>query len=65
MSAVEKVEQSIRQLTPSELSEFSRWFEEYLAEKWDRRIAEDAAAGKLDGLAEKAIMQYQASKCSH
>jgi hypothetical protein len=63
VNAVEKVEHSIRQFTPDQLAEFSRWFEEYVAEKWDRQIAADAAAGKLDRLAEKAVKEYDAGKC--
>jgi hypothetical protein len=63
MSAVEKVEKSVRQLTPEQLVEFSRWFEQYIADKWDRQIEADAGAGKLDPLAEKALKEYDAGEC--
>jgi hypothetical protein len=63
MSAVQKIEQSIQQLTPKQLAEFSRWFESYVADKWDGRIAADAEAGKFDALAEKALKEYDAGEC--
>jgi hypothetical protein len=63
MTAVEKIEQSIRQLAPDQLMEFSRWFDSYVADKWDARIASDAEAGKLDALAEKAVREYDAGEC--
>lgn len=62
MSAVEKVEKCVREFSPDELAAFSRWFEEYIADKWDRQIAADAEAGKLDPLAEKALKEYQAGE---
>jgi len=63
MSAVEKVENSVRQLKPEQLAEFSRWFEQFIADKWDRQIAADAETGKLDPLAEKALKEYDAGEC--
>jgi len=45
-------------LGPSELAIFSAWFERFEAERFDRRIEEDAQAGKLDRLAEAALAEY-------
>jgi hypothetical protein len=40
------------------------WFEEFLADQWDRQIEADAAAGKLDHLAKKADEDFEADRCT-
>ena len=64
MSSVEIAEETIQRLSPQELVEFSRWFDEYRAAKWDAQIARDAEAGKLDALAEEALTEYRAGRCT-
>ncbi len=54
MTKIEKIEQEIQRLTPSELAAFREWFHRYDADAWDRQIERDIAAGKLDKLAEEA-----------
>jgi hypothetical protein len=54
MSTVEQIKDAIRQLSPAELAEFRAWFAELEAAAWDEQIARDAAAGRLDGLADEA-----------
>lgn len=60
MSKVESLEQEIRKLSPQELAQLRTWFLEYDAELWDRQLEEDVRAGRLDGLAKKALKSYQA-----
>ena len=62
MSKVENIEREIQRLTPSELEAFRRWFREYDSDEWDRQIEEDARAGKLDKLAEEALVAHRAGK---
>lgn len=62
MSKVENIEQEIRDLTPSELAAFRRWFLEFDAQIWDRQIEEDARAGKLDKSADEALALHRAGK---
>lgn len=62
MSRVESLEQEIRKLSPQELAELRAWFLEYDAELWDRQIAEDARAGRLDHLGKEALDFYDARK---
>ncbi|HBL27046.1 MAG TPA: hypothetical protein DD490_09455 [Acidobacteria bacterium] len=64
MSKVERLEQEIRQLTPRELAELMARMLESDAELWDRQIEQDAQAGRLDGLAKKALASYAAGKHS-
>ena len=52
MSQVEKLEQTIEQLSPDELATFRSWFIAFDAAEWDRQIEIDSEAGKLDGLAQ-------------
>jgi hypothetical protein len=47
MSVLE-LEQAISQLPSEELSRFAKWFEEFMADEWDRQIERDVAAGKFD-----------------
>lgn len=60
MGNVKSIEQAVQALPPEELAEFRRWFAEFDAAAWDRQIESDAAAGRLDQLAEEARADYDA-----
>ena len=62
MTAVETIEQAVKQLPPDELAKFRRWFLEFDATAWDAQIEADAAAGKFDALAEEALAEYRSGK---
>jgi len=62
MSKVENIEQEVKNLTPSELSAFRRWFLDFDAQIWDRQIEEDVRKGKLDKLAEEALAAHRVEK---
>lgn len=59
MLTAESVERAVEQLSPEELAKFRRWFSQFDAESWDAQIEADAAAGKLDALAEEALAEYR------
>ena len=59
MGNVKTIEKAVESLPPSELAEFRRWFTEFDATAWDRQIEQDAASGKLDGLAAEALADYR------
>jgi len=61
---IEDLKNGTKQLNQQELAEFRRWFIEYDWEAWDSEIEEDAAAGKLNYLAEKAISDYKEGRCT-
>ena len=58
--SLQELEQAIRQLPAAELSEFARWFEEYLADAWDRRIEADIQAGRLNAAGDQADHDFDA-----
>jgi hypothetical protein len=62
MGKVENLEQQIQALSPEELAQFRAWFLEFDWAAWDRQIEQDVRAGRLDGLAEKALRDHAAGK---
>jgi hypothetical protein len=46
MSTVEEIESAIQQLSADEMAAFPAWYAEFDAAAWDRKIAEDEAAGR-------------------
>jgi hypothetical protein len=45
---LEEIEKQITQLSPEELKKFSAWFDDYMADEWDRQIERDVNAGRFD-----------------
>ena len=52
----------MRQYACSELARFSDWFEEFIADEWDRQIADDAATGRLDKLLSDVDKEIEAGR---
>ena len=42
--SVQEIETAVTRLAPDELSSFSKWFEEYTADQWDRPYTREQAA---------------------
>ena len=49
--SLQELEHAVAKLSQRELSEFSQWFEEFIADAWDRQIEADMRAGRLDAAA--------------
>jgi len=62
MSVLE-LEQAISQLPAEELSKFAAWFEEFMADEWDKQIERDVAAGKFDKINAKVDESFKAGRC--
>jgi hypothetical protein len=62
MGKVEKIEEEVLALSAEELAAFRKWFREFDAEAWDRKIEADALAGRLDALANRALSAHRAGK---
>lgn len=59
-----ELEIAVTELPPAELSRFAKWFEEYIADAWDRQIEEDIAAGRLDKAGRQADAEFEAGRCT-
>ena len=59
MSKVEEIEAAVKGLKDEDLARFRRWFAEFDAELWDRKIESDARAGRLDRFAEEALEEHR------
>lgn len=64
MTRIQRLEQEIRKLTPSELTAFRKWFQDFDADQWDEQIEEDVLSGKLESLAQKALADHKAGRTS-
>jgi len=62
MSKIEQLEQQVQSLSKEELAQFREWFLEFDWAMWDRQLERDVAAGKLDGLADKALRDHALGK---
>ena len=62
MRSVEDIEAEIAKLNPAEVRQVAKWLAEYEADLWDKRIAEDASAGKLDRFINEALEEYRQGK---
>lgn len=64
MSAVEESEAAIQQLSPDGMAAFRAWCAEFDAASWDRQIAANDAAGRLDWLVQEALDDLDAGRCT-
>ena len=62
--SVPEIEQAVAKQPKEELSQFAKWFEEFMADEWDKQFERDVAAGKLDHLIRKADEDIKAGRCT-
>jgi hypothetical protein len=62
MTTIEDIEKAVAELPADQLAKFRLWFEEFEAARFDERIARDAAAGRLDKLAEQALLDFRSGR---
>jgi hypothetical protein len=60
--SLEDLEKAIAELPVDQLARFRAWFEEFEATRFDHKIERDAAAGRLDKLAEQALADFRAGR---
>lgn len=58
-----ELQTAVTRLPADELAAFAKWFEEYLADEWDRRIEADVRAGRLDDAGRRADADFEAGRC--
>lgn len=64
MTTLESAERAVERMSSDELARFRQWFAEFDNDLWDAQIEADAAAGKLDSLAEEALAEFRAGKAT-
>jgi hypothetical protein len=62
--SVEELESAVSRLSRDDLARFSDWFENFVADQWDRQIEADIAAGRLDTAGRKADEDFEAGRCT-
>ena len=62
--SVQDLETAVTKLPKEELARFSQWFEEYVADEWDRQIEADILAGRFDDAGKRAKADYEAGRCT-
>lgn len=60
--SVEELEKAIAKLPSDELARLRAWFEEFVADAWDKQIERDAANGKLDKLMEESGADFRGGR---
>lgn len=56
---VEQLESEILNLPPADFRRLADWIAELDQEHWDRQLESDAAARRLDALADEAFREHQ------
>jgi hypothetical protein len=62
--SLQELEKAVAGLSPGDLDAFSQWFEEFLADAWDRQVDADAQAGRLDAAIKQADDDFEAGRCT-
>ena len=62
MSKLEQIESAVAPLAEKDLKVFRRWFAEFDAAHWEKRIERDSKDGKVDQLILKAKAEHRKGK---
>lgn len=61
---IQELELAVKTLASDDFHAFARWFDEYRADEWDRKIEEDIPSGKLDEEGVRADKDFEAGRCT-
>jgi len=64
MATLPDIEKAVSGLSKDELGSFRDWFITFDADRWDRQLEEDVEAGRLDALADEALADLKAGRCT-
>lgn len=59
MTAIDEIEKAVSRLSSEDLAKFREWFEEFDARVWDDKIEKDMKAGKLEKIAQEALVDFK------
>ena len=60
--SIQEIEHAVAKLSADELTTFSQWFEEFVADQWDRQIEQDAKAGRFNEVLDRAKEHQEAGR---
>lgn len=61
--SVKELESAVANLSREELSQFSRWFEEFQADAWDEQIERDVESGRFDRVFKEVDEEFETGRC--
>lgn len=61
--SIRDIERAVTKLPAKKLAAFRTWFYKFEARTWDKQFETDVKAGKLDGLANKAVEDFKKGHC--
>ncbi|MCP9809423.1 hypothetical protein KBY58_08250 [Cyanobium sp. HWJ4-Hawea] len=64
MTTVQAIEAAVEQLAPEQRAQFRAWFDAFDAREWDQQMDQDVGAGRLDWLADEALADLSAGRCT-
>ena len=64
MNVISKIEVAVAKLSREDLSVFRDWFHEFDIQAWDKQFENDVSAGRLDALADEALRDLRAGRCT-
>jgi hypothetical protein len=62
--SVEDLESAVSHLSAVEFARFREWFDEFVADQWDRQIEADIGAGRFDAAGKRADEDFEAGRCT-
>ena len=62
MMNTQELKTTVSKLSPDQLLQFAEWFEEFLADQWDKEIEADRATGRLHTLGEHVDSEFLAEQ---
>ncbi len=62
MQKLTEIETSVSKLSDTEYAKFREWFWEHENERWDIQLEKDVTDKKLEGLANKAVIDFKQGK---
>ena len=62
MINTQELKTTVSKLSPDELLQFSEWFEEFMADQWDKKIESDILSGRLDAAGKNADNEFIAGR---
>ena len=61
---IEQIKAAVLQLSPEDSVVLRSWFDEFDADIWDKQFELDVAEGRLDALANEALLDGQQGRCT-